>query len=55
MTSGSQEEEAARARPAIGETIIGAGVLVLAIVMFWQAMLIPVSPLTPRSGRPSFR
>jgi putative tricarboxylic transport membrane protein len=50
MTSGSQEDPAARSRPAIGETIIGAGVLVLAIVMFWQAMLIPVSPLYAKVG-----
>src|SRR4029434_5157120 len=38
-------DSAVRPRPAIGETIIGAGVLVLAIVMFWQAMSIPVSPI----------
>src|SRR5262249_30877616 len=50
MTSGSEEDHAAPSRPAIGETIIGAGVLVLAIVMFWQAMLIPVSPLYAKVG-----
>ena len=50
MTSGSQEDPAARPRPAIGETIIGAGVLVLAIVMFWQTMSIPVSPIYATVG-----
>ena len=50
MTSGSPEEPAARPRPAVGETIIGAGVVVLAIVMFWQAMSIPVSPLYAQVG-----
>jgi putative tricarboxylic transport membrane protein len=50
MTGGSEEDQAARSPPAIGETIIGAGVLVLAIVMFWQAMLIPVSPLYAKVG-----
>ena len=50
MTSGSQEDPAARPRPAIGETIIGAGVLVLAIVMFWQTMSIPVSPIYAKVG-----
>jgi putative tricarboxylic transport membrane protein len=47
-TSGSPEEP--NARPAIGETIIGGGVLVLAIVMFWQAMSIPVSPIYAKVG-----
>ena len=37
-------------RPAIGETIIGAGVLVLAIVIFWQTMTIPVSPIYAKVG-----
>src|SRR5260370_4173905 len=37
-------------RPAVGETIIGVGVLVLAIVMFWQAMSLPVSPLYAKVG-----
>jgi putative tricarboxylic transport membrane protein len=49
-TRGSREEPAARPRPAIGETIIGASVVVLAIVMFWQTMSIPVSPLYARVG-----
>src|SRR5262249_3666828 len=50
MTSGSQEEEAARPRPAIGETIIIAGVLGLAIGMFCQTMLIPGSPIYAQVG-----
>jgi putative tricarboxylic transport membrane protein len=50
MTSGSQEDAPLRPRLAVGETIIGAGVLVLAIVMFWQAMSIPVSPLYAKVG-----
>ena len=50
VTSGSQEDAPLRPRPAVGETIIGAGVLVLAIVMFWQAMSIPVSPLYAKVG-----
>jgi putative tricarboxylic transport membrane protein len=37
-------------RPAIGETIIGASVLVLAIVIFWQTMTIPVSPIYAKVG-----
>src|SRR5260370_5980544 len=50
MTSGSQEDAPLRPRPAVGETIIGGGVLVLAIVMFWQAMSIPVSPIYAKVG-----
>ena len=43
-------DPAVRPRPAIGETIIGAGVLALAIVMFWQTMSIPVSPIYAKVG-----
>jgi putative tricarboxylic transport membrane protein len=50
MTSGSPEEPTARPRLAIGETIIAAGVLVLAVVMFWQTMSIPVSPIYAKVG-----
>jgi putative tricarboxylic transport membrane protein len=52
MASGGsdQESRAARLRPALGETIIGAGALVLAIVMFWQTMSIPVSPIYAKVG-----
>ena len=49
-TGDSAEGATARSRPAIGEAIIGAGVLALAIVMFWQAMSIPVSPIYAKVG-----
>jgi len=41
---------AARLRPAIGETVIAIGVLVLAIVIFWQTLTIPVSPIYAKVG-----
>ena len=52
MASGGSDQQgrAARLRPALGETIIGAGALVLAIVMFWQTMSIPVSPIYAKVG-----
>jgi putative tricarboxylic transport membrane protein len=34
----------------IGETIIALGVLALAVVIFWQAMSVPVSPLYAKVG-----
>jgi putative tricarboxylic transport membrane protein len=37
-------------RPAVGEAIIGAGVLVLAAVMVWQTLSIPVSPIYAKVG-----
>ena len=37
-------------RPAIGETIIGVGVLALAVVMVWQTLSIPVSPIYAKVG-----
>jgi len=37
-------------RPAIGETIIAAGVLVLAAVIVWQTAIIPVSPIYAKVG-----
>jgi putative tricarboxylic transport membrane protein len=37
-------------RPAVGEAIIGAGVLVLAIVLTWQTLTIPVSPIYAKVG-----
>src|SRR5262249_23022339 len=49
-TGGPAEDPSARARPAIRDTIIGAGVLVLAIVMFWQTLSIPVSPIYAKVG-----
>jgi putative tricarboxylic transport membrane protein len=36
--------------PAIGETIVAAGVLVLAVVVGWQAISIPVSPIYAKVG-----
>jgi putative tricarboxylic transport membrane protein len=39
-----------RLRPAIGEIIIGAGVLALAVVVYWQTTLIPVSPIYAKVG-----
>ena len=49
-SGGAQEHHAARVRPAIGETIIGVGVLALAIVMAWQAWSMPVSPIYAKVG-----
>ena len=49
-SGGAQGHQAARARPAIGETIIGVGVLALAIVMAWQALSMPVSPIYAQVG-----
>jgi putative tricarboxylic transport membrane protein len=37
-------------RPAVGETIIAAGVLVLAAVIFWRTSIIPVSPIYAKVG-----
>jgi putative tricarboxylic transport membrane protein len=37
-------------RPAAGETIIGLGVLALAGVVYWQAAIIPVSPIYAKVG-----
>ena len=47
---GTPQHRFARLRPALGETIIGAGVLVLAIVMVWQTLSIPVSPIYAKVG-----
>ena len=41
---------AGRRRPAVGETIIGAGVLVLACVVYWQTAIIPLSPIYAKVG-----
>jgi putative tricarboxylic transport membrane protein len=49
-SGGTSRGRFARLRPAIGETIIGAGVLVLAIVMVWQTLSIPVSPIYAQVG-----
>jgi len=37
-------------RPAVGETIIAAGVLMLAAVIIWQTAIIPVSPIYAKVG-----
>ncbi len=52
MAAGGLEPsgDATARRAAIGETIIGAGVLVLAIVMVWQTLSIPVSPIYAKVG-----
>jgi putative tricarboxylic transport membrane protein len=50
MTGGFAGSSRAALRPAIGEIIIAAGVLVLAIVIFWQTMTIPVSPIYAKVG-----
>jgi putative tricarboxylic transport membrane protein len=52
MTSGGLEPggEVASRRAAIGEAIIGAGVLALAAVMLWQTLAIPVSPIYAQVG-----
>jgi putative tricarboxylic transport membrane protein len=50
MANGGAQEHQARVRPAIGETIIGVGVLALAIVMAWQALSMPVSPIYAQVG-----
>jgi len=41
---------AGRLRPAVGETIIAVGVLVLAAVVLWQTAIIPVSPIYAKVG-----
>jgi putative tricarboxylic transport membrane protein len=50
MTGGFGGSGRAALRPAIGEIIIAAGVLALAIVVFWQTMTIPVSPIYAKVG-----
>jgi putative tricarboxylic transport membrane protein len=41
---------AAARRAAVGEAIVGAGVLALAAVMLWQTLAIPVSPIYAKVG-----
>jgi putative tricarboxylic transport membrane protein len=52
MTSGGADQRggALKLRPAIGETIIAAGVLMLAAVVYWQTANIPVSPIYAKVG-----
>src|SRR5262245_38232878 len=50
-TEGAQSGEGGGwLRPAVGETIIAAGVLVLAAVIIWQTAIIPVSPVYAQVG-----
>ena len=41
---------ASRFRPAVGETIIAVGTLVLAAIILWQTAIIPVSPIYAKVG-----
>jgi putative tricarboxylic transport membrane protein len=51
MTSGGSEADGAgRRRPAIGETVVAVGVLVLAAVVYWQTASIAVSPIYAQVG-----
>lgn len=50
MASGGPVGGATARRTPLGETIIGAGVLLLAIVMVWQTLSIPVSPIYAKVG-----
>jgi putative tricarboxylic transport membrane protein len=52
MTSGGAEPGGTvpSRRVAIGEAVIGAGVLALAAVMLWQTLAIPVSPIYAQVG-----
>jgi putative tricarboxylic transport membrane protein len=54
MSSGGEADRRAGIRPAIGETIIAVGVLVLAIVVYWQTVAIPVSPIYAKVGPTAF-
>ncbi len=47
---GAAQDEGARKRAPLGETLIALGVLALAAILFWQTLLIPVSPLYARVG-----
>jgi Tripartite tricarboxylate transporter TctB family len=51
MTGEGEDPSVATARrAAIGEAVIGAGVLALAAVMLWQTLAIPVSPIYAQVG-----
>ena len=50
MASEGAQEGGGGLRPAVGETIIAAGVLVLAAVILWQTAIIPVSPIYAKVG-----
>ena len=52
MTSPEAEQhgDGFQLRPALGETVIAAGVLLLAGVIYWQTAAIPVSPIYAKVG-----
>src|SRR5262245_29171129 len=52
MSAGGRDSAggAARLRPALGETIIAVGTIVLAAVIFWQTAIIPVSLIYAKVG-----
>ena len=50
MASEGAQEGGGWLRPAVGETIIAVGVLVLAAVILWQTAIIPVSPIYAKVG-----
>jgi putative tricarboxylic transport membrane protein len=50
MANGEAGKGGLRLRPAPAETIIAAGVLVLAGIIYWQAAAIPVSPIYAQVG-----
>src|SRR3954467_2325971 len=50
MPAGEAGNAGLRLRPALGETIVALGVLVLAGVIYWQAVSIPVSPIYAQVG-----
>jgi putative tricarboxylic transport membrane protein len=52
MATGGEQSEggASRFRPALGETIIAVGTIVLAVVVFWDTTRIPVSPIYAKVG-----
>jgi putative tricarboxylic transport membrane protein len=50
MPPGEAESAGLRLRPALGETLIAVGVLVLAGTIYWQVAAIPVSPIYAQVG-----
>jgi putative tricarboxylic transport membrane protein len=50
MTGGSVNDPRARAAWALPETVLGFGVVLAALLAFWQTAVIPVSPLYSKVG-----
>jgi putative tricarboxylic transport membrane protein len=50
MTGGSVNDPRARAAWALPETVLGFGVVLTAVLAFWQTAIIPVSPLYSKVG-----